>query len=124
MRNKIRLKRTDGGGAALIIDELREGRKMLERNDETDPTDSDRLKLEGDPKDGSGVSAMAMLIVLLGPARGVVLPPLAVGSPSLDSTKTTSYCPLAVEPLDGVWKTELSYSSSTGGRMLDVAEGV
>jgi hypothetical protein len=67
---------------------------------------------------------MAILMVLLGPARGVVLPPLAVGSPSLDSTKTTSYCPLAVEPLDGVWKIELSYISSTGGRMLDVAEGV
>jgi hypothetical protein len=35
----------------LLIDELREGRKMLERNDETDPTDSDRDKLEGESKD-------------------------------------------------------------------------
>ncbi len=77
---------TDGGGATLLMDELLDGKKMLERSEEIDPTDSERVRLEGDINDSSGVGvlAIAMLMVLL-IARGVVLPPLAVGSPELDS---------------------------------------
>lgn len=97
---------------------------MLDRNEDTELMDSERVRLEGDREslNGVAVSAMAMLIVLLTPARGVVLPPLAEGSPSVDS-KIISYWPLAVEPLDGVWKIVLSYSSM-GGRIDEAAEGV
>lgn len=68
----------------LLIDEDRDGRKMLERRDETGPTDSDRVKLDGESNEliADGVPAMGILVDRLLKLR--------VGSPPLDSTRTMS----------------------------------
>jgi hypothetical protein len=80
----INIKRTEGVGATLLIEDDRDGRKMLERKDETDATDSDRVKLEGESNElmADGVPAIGMLVDRL--------VWLGVGSPSLDSTRTIS----------------------------------
>jgi hypothetical protein len=80
----INIKRTEGVGATLLIEDDRDGRKMLERKDETDATDSDRVKLEGESKGlmADGVRAIGMLVDRL--------VWLGVGSPSPDSTRTIS----------------------------------
>lgn len=67
---------------------------------------------------------MAILVVKLTGALGVLLPPLLDGWPSVDSTTTTSYPPAMLDSMDGVLNIELSSVSSIGGRPLDTAEGV
>jgi hypothetical protein len=71
-------------GATLLIDDERDGRKMLERKDETDPTDSDRVRLDGESNEliADGVAATGMLVDRL--------LELGVGWPSLDSARTMS----------------------------------
>lgn len=48
--------RTNGGGATLLINELLDSKKILERSEEMDATDSKRVRLE-DSDDSSGNTA-------------------------------------------------------------------
>jgi hypothetical protein len=78
------IKLTEGVGVTLLIEDDREGRKMLERKDKTDATDSDRVRLDGESSEliADGVPATGMLVDLL--------LWLGIGSPSLDSTRMIS----------------------------------
>ena len=90
----INMKLTEGVGATLLIVDDRDGRKMLGRNDETDATDSDRVRLDGESNKliVEGVMAIRMQVDhLLW---------LGVGSPSLDSTRTVP------RPLIQQWDSE------------------
>lgn len=113
----VRISLTDGVGATLLIDEEREGRKMLERNDETDEIDSERARLEGESSEliAERVGAIGILVDL--PLE------LRVDPPSLDPTRTMSYCPASLEATLGCRK-ELSMDLSSPGRAVDIAEGV
>ena len=76
---------TDGVGAMLRIDDDREGRKMLDRIEETDAIEPDRAREDGVSMVLilDAVDCIAMLLVLL---VGV-----EVDVPSLESTRTISY---------------------------------
>jgi hypothetical protein len=58
------MKLTEGVGATLPIEDDREGRKMLERKDETDATDSDHVRLDGEGSEliAENVPAIGMLV--------------------------------------------------------------
>ncbi len=89
---------------------------MLERRDETDDTESERVRLDGESKEliADGVGAIGMLVTLL-------LEP-GVETPS-DSTRTMSYCPTSLEATVGR-KKDVSKDSSTPGRIVELADGV
>jgi hypothetical protein len=114
------IKLTEGVGATLLIEDDREGRKMLERRDETDATDSERVRLDGESSeligDGAdGVLAIGMLVDRL--------LWLGVGSPSLDSTRIISYCPASLDSTVGA-RNDVSYASSGPGSIVDIVDGV
>jgi hypothetical protein len=69
---------------------------MLERKDETDATNSDRIRLDGENSEfiADCASAIGMLVNRL--------LWLSVGSPSLDSRRTISYCPALLDPIVGL----------------------
>ena len=104
-------------GATLPIEDDREGRKMLEGKDETDTTDSDCVRLEGESSEliAEGVPVMGV------PVDWVLW--LGVGSPSLDSTRMISYCPASLDLTVGS-RNDVSYILSGPGSMVDVTDGV
>jgi hypothetical protein len=109
-------------GATLLIEDDREGKKILERKADTDATDSDRVRLDGESTeliaDGvpvDRVAAMGMLVDRL--LR------LGAGSPSLDSTRTISYCSAPLDSTVGCRNNEL-YVSSGPGSIVDATDGV
>jgi hypothetical protein len=75
----IKIKHTEGVGATLLIVGDRDGRKMLGRNDRTNATASDHVRLDGESNEliVEGVLAIGMLV-----NRRLWL---SVGWPSLDS---------------------------------------
>jgi hypothetical protein len=113
----IKIKLTEGVGATLLIEDDRDGRKMLERKDETDATDSDRVRLDGESNEliADGVPAIGML------ADRLLW--LGVGSPMLDSTRMISYCPASLDPTVGL-RNDVSNVSSGPGGIVDVTDGV
>jgi hypothetical protein len=90
---------------------------MLERNDETDATDSDRVRLDGETSEiiADDVPAIGMLVDRL--------LWLGVGSPLLDSTRTISYCPALLDLTVGAGN-DVSYASSGPGSIMDIVDGV
>jgi hypothetical protein len=59
----INITLTEGVSATLLIEDDQDSRKMLERKDKTDTTDSDRDRLEGESNElmADGVLAIGML---------------------------------------------------------------
>lgn len=82
-------------GATLLIEDDRDGKKMLDLREDTDETDSERVRLDGVSKElaTDGVEAIGMPVDLL---IGVGVEP-----PSLDSTSTTPYWLASLSPTLG-----------------------